>query len=95
MTQSTITRSMTEVGRATRAGAFTAMLAIIGLIAVTASVKTARAADQQQTEAGQDNEFNWKAAGPAYALAPQPGAYASAHRDRAIAARHKSFREYK
>jgi hypothetical protein len=80
MTQSTISRSMTKLGRATRAGAFTAMLALTGPTAAMAS-----AWDQQQTEAGQDNEFNHQTVGRGYALAPQHGPYASAHRGRAIA----------
>ncbi len=46
-----MTQSMTKLGRATCAGAFTAMLAIIGVIAVMASVKTAGAWDQQAGDA--------------------------------------------
>jgi hypothetical protein len=79
-----MTQSMTKLGRATRAGAFTAMLAIIGVTAVMASVKTARAWDRQASEATVDDEINRQAAGQGYAVAPRPGPYASAHRDRRI-----------
>ncbi len=50
-----MSQSMTKLGRAPRAGAFTAMLAIIGVITVMASVKTARAWDQQASEAALEN----------------------------------------
>lgn len=77
-----MTQSMTKLAGATRAGAFTAMLAIIGTTAAMASVKTARAWDQQASEAGSEYEINRLAAGQGYALAPRPGPYASARRDR-------------
>jgi hypothetical protein len=80
MTQSPISWSMTKLGSAMRVAAFTAMLALSGLTAAMAS-----AWDQQQTEAGQDNEFNHQTVGQGYALAPQHDPYASAHRGRAIA----------
>ncbi len=80
-----MTRSMTRLGRATRAGAFTAMLAIIGVTAVMAGVKTARAWDLQASEATVDDEMNRQAAGQAHAVASRPGPYASARRDRRIA----------
>ena len=81
-----MTQSMTELGRATRAGAFTAMLAIIGVTAVMASVKTARAWDRQASEATLDDEINRQAAGRGYAVAARPGPYASARRDRRVEA---------
>jgi hypothetical protein len=92
-----MTQSMTKLGRATRAGAFTAMLAIIGVTAVMASVKTARAWDAQAGEATADDEINRQAAGQGYALAPRPGPYASA-RDRHIEtppATRKGFQDIK
>ena len=77
-----MTQSMTRLGRATRAGAFTTMLAIIGVTAVMASVKTARAWDRQASEATVDDEVNRQAAGQGQAVAARPGPYASARRDR-------------
>ena len=77
-------QSMTKLGRATRAGAFTAMLTIIGVTAVMASVKTARAWDPQASEATVDDEMNRQAAGQGYVVGPRPGPYASARRDRRI-----------
>jgi hypothetical protein len=91
-------RTMTRLARATRAGAFTAMLAITGLTAVMASVKTARAWDQQANEASQDDAANRQAAGEGLAVAPQPGPYASAHRERPVAslpAAQKDFQDIK
>ena len=79
-----MTQSMTKLGRATRAGAFTAMLTIIGVTAVMASVKTARAWDPQASEATVDDEMNRQAAGQGYVVGPRPGPYASARRDRRI-----------
>ena len=79
-----MTQSMTKLARAMRAGAFTAMLTIIGVTAVMASVKTARAWDPQASEATVDDEMNRQAAGRGYAVAPRPGPYASARRDRRI-----------
>ncbi len=81
-----MTQSMTKLGRATRASAFTAMLAIIGVTAVMVSAKTARAWDRQASEASLDDEINRDAAGQGYAVAPRPGPYASARRDRRIEA---------
>jgi hypothetical protein len=81
-----MTQSMTKLGRVTRAGAFTAMLAIIGVTAVMASVKTARAWDRQASEAGSEYEINRLAAGQGYAVAPRPGPYASARRERRVEA---------
>jgi len=77
-----MTQSITKFGRATRAGAFTAMLAIIGVTAVMAGVKTARAWDRQASEATVDDEMNRQAAGQGHAVAPRPGPYASVRRDR-------------
>jgi hypothetical protein len=83
MTQSMI-QSMTKLGRATRAGAFTAMLAIIGVTAVMASVKTARAWDRQASEATLDDEINRQVARQGFTVAARPGPYASASRDRRV-----------
>jgi len=91
-----MTQSMTKLGRATRFGAFTAMLAIIGMTAVMAGAKTARAADLQANEASQDDETNRQAAGFGYAVAPGP--YASARRDRRVVtapAPRKDFQDIK
>jgi len=93
-----MTQLMTKLGRTTRAGAFTAMLAIIGVTAVLASVKTAQAWDPQANEASQDDETNRQAAGIGYAAAPQPGPYASARRDRRSESRpaaRKDFQDIK
>jgi hypothetical protein len=94
-----MTQSMTKRGRATRAGAFTAMLAIIGVTAVMASAKTARATDLQASEATQDDETNRQATGPGYAVAARPGPYASARRNRGVAgpsaAPRKDFQDIK
>jgi hypothetical protein len=93
-----MTRSMTKLGRATRAGAFAAMLAIIGVTAVMASVKTARAWDAQAGEAAADDEINRQAAGRGDAVAAQPGSYASARRERRIETppeTRKSFQDLK
>jgi hypothetical protein len=79
-------QSMTKLGRATRAGAFTATLAIIGVTAVMASVKTARAWDRQASEATLDDEINRQVARQAFAVAARPGPYASASPDRRIEA---------
>ena len=79
-----MTKSMTKPGRATRAGAFPAMLAIVGMIGVMASVKTARAFDRQDSPDAVENEMNRQAAAQGYAVAPRPGPYASAHRDRRV-----------
>jgi hypothetical protein len=79
-----MTQSMTKLGRATRAGAFTAMLTIIGVTAVMASVKTARAWDPQASEATVDDEMNRQAARQGHVVAPQPGPYASARRERHV-----------
>ena len=76
--------SMTKLGRSTRAGAFTAMLAIIGVTAVMASAKTARAWDQHASEATVDDEMNRQIAGQGYVVAPRPGPYASARRERHV-----------
>jgi hypothetical protein len=97
MTQST-TKPMTKLARARRAGAFTALLAIIGVTAVMAGVTTAQAADLQATEASSDDAANQQAAGPGYAVAARPGPYASVRHDRravtAPAAR-KDFQDVK
>jgi hypothetical protein len=77
-------QSMTKLGRATRAGALTAMLAIIGVTAVMASVKTARAWDPQASEATVDDEINRKVAQQGDVAAPRHGPYASARRDRRV-----------
>jgi len=93
-----MTQSTTKLGRATRAGAFTAMLAIIGMTAVMASVKTARAFDPQASEATADDEINRRVAGQGDAVATRPGPYASARRDRAIEtvpATRKGFQDIK
>jgi hypothetical protein len=76
--------TMTKLGRTTRTGAFAAMLAIIGMTAAMASVKTARAWDQQAGEAATDDQMNRLAAGQGDNVAPRPGPYASAHRGRRI-----------
>jgi hypothetical protein len=93
-----MTQSMTKLGRATRAGAFTAMLAIIGVTAVMAGVKTARAWDPQASEATVDDELNRQAAGQGYAVAQRPDPYASALRHRrpdTPAATRKDFQDLK
>ena len=77
-----MTQFMTKVGRATRTGAFTATLAIIGVTAAMAGVKTARAFDQQASEAAADDEMNRQAAGQGHAIVARLGPYASARRDR-------------
>ena len=79
-------QSMMKLGRATRAGAFATMLAIIGMTVVTASAQTARAWDRQASEATEDDATNRQAAGLGYAVAPRSGPYASARRARRIAA---------
>ena len=63
--------------RKTLARSFTAMLALAAMTAVTAGVSTARAWNQQATEAQMDNELNQRAAG-GYAR-HLSGPYASAH----------------
>jgi hypothetical protein len=91
-----MTQFMTKLGRATRAGAFTAMLAIVGVTAVMAGVKTARAWDRQASEATLDDEMNRQSTGQGYAVAQRPGSYASARRDRRIetpAATRKDFQD--
>ena len=75
-------QSMTKPGRAMRTGAFTAMLAIIGVTAVMAGANTARAWDQQASEATLDDAMNRQAARPGPAVVPRSGPYASAHSDR-------------
>jgi len=89
-----MTQSMTKLGRATRVGAFTAMLTIIGVTAVTASVKTARAWDPQASEATVDDEMNRQAARQGYVVAPQPGPYASARRERRVEAPPATRRDF-
>jgi hypothetical protein len=79
-----MSQSMTKLGRATRAGAFTAMLAIIGVTSVMTGVKTARAWDQQASEATVDDEINRQAAGQGRVVVLRSGAYASARRDRRV-----------
>ncbi len=79
-----MTQSMSKLARATRAGAFTAMLAIIGVTAVMASAKTAWACDQQGSEATVGDAVNRQAAAYGHAVASRPGPYASARRDRRI-----------
>ncbi len=54
---------ITTTSRKTLARSFTAMLALAAMTAVTAGVSTARAWDQQATEAQMDNELNQRAAG--------------------------------
>jgi hypothetical protein len=66
---------ITTTARKTLARSFAALLAVAAMTAVTAS--TARAWDQQATEAQMDNELNHGAAG-GYAR-HLSGAYASAH----------------
>jgi hypothetical protein len=73
---------MTRLGRATRAGAFTSMLAIIGVAAVTASATPARAWDRQASDATEDDAINRQSAGLGDAVAVRPGPYARARRDR-------------
>jgi hypothetical protein len=79
-----MTQSMTKLGRATRAGALTAMLAIAGMTAAMASAKTARAWDHQASEATVDDDMNRQVARPGSVTAPRPGPYASARRDRHV-----------
>jgi hypothetical protein len=76
---------ITTTARKTLARSFTAVLALAAMTAVTAGMSTARAWDQQATEAQMDNELNHQATG-GYArhlsrgYAPHPsGPYASAH----------------
>jgi hypothetical protein len=93
-----MTQSTTKPGRATRVGAFAAMLAIIGVTAVMAGVKSARAYDPQASEDAMDDAANRQAAGRGYAVAPRPGSYASTHRDRRIefpAATPRDFQDIK
>ena len=93
-----MTQSTTKLGRATRAGAFTAMLAIVGVTAVTAGMTTARAADLQASEASQDDAINRQVLGQDDAVAARPGPYASVHRGRGIEtppATHKDFQDIK
>jgi hypothetical protein len=90
-----MTQSLTKVGGAIRTGTFTAMLAMTGVTAVTASAETALAWDQQ---ASVDDTINRQAAGPGYAVAPQAGPYASAPRGRRIeapAVTRKDFQDIK
>ena len=54
---------ITTTSRKTLARSFTAMLALAAMTAVTAGVSTARAWDQQATEAQMDNELNYRGAG--------------------------------
>jgi hypothetical protein len=68
---------ITTTSRKMLARSFTAMLALATMTAVTAGVSTARAWDQQATEAQMDNELNQRAAG-GYAR-HLSGPYASAH----------------
>lgn len=51
-----------------------------------AGLQTARAWDQQASDDTLDHEANRQAAGQGYALAPRSDLYASARRDRRIAA---------
>ena len=93
-----MTQSITKLGGAVRAGAFTAMLATIGLTAVMASAPPARAADLQAGEATQDDAINRQAAGLGDIVAPPPGPYASARRGRRSnppPAPHKDFQDIK
>ena len=76
---------ITTTSRKTLARSFTVMLALAAMTAVTAGVSTARAWDQQATEAQMDNELNHQATGGyarhlsgGYARHPS-GPYASAH----------------
>jgi hypothetical protein len=93
-----MTQSLTKVGGAIRAGIFTAMFAMTGMTAVTASAQIALAWDQQASEATVDDTINRQAAGLGYAVAPQPGPYASAPRGRRIeapAVARKDFQDIK
>ena len=93
-----MTQLMTKLGRATRTGAFTAMLVIIGVTAVMASAKAAQAADLQASEAADDDVTNRQAVGPGYAAAPARGPYANARHDRrseASPAPRKDFQDIK
>src|SRR5712671_6054750 len=54
---------ITTPARKTLARSFTAMLAVAAMTAVTAGVNTAKAWDQQATEAQMDNELNYRGAG--------------------------------
>jgi hypothetical protein len=54
---------ITTPARKTLARSFTAVLAVAAMTAVTAGISTARAWDQQATEAQMDNELNQRAAG--------------------------------
>ena len=77
-----MTWSMTKLGRAARAGALTAMLAITGVTAVIAGATSAQAWDRQGGEATEDDATNRQAAGRGATIAARPGPYASARRDR-------------
>jgi hypothetical protein len=72
---------ITATARKTPARSFTAVLAVAAMT-VLAGANTAKAWDQQATEAQMDNELNYRAAGGyAYAASSRhrSGAYASAH----------------
>jgi hypothetical protein len=72
---------ITATARKTRAQSFASIVAIAAM-AVLAGANTAKAWDQQATEAQMDNEDNYRAAG-GYAYSPssrhRSGAYARAH----------------
>ena len=88
-----MTQLMTKLARAMGVGALAAMLAIIGMTAVMASVKTARAWDRQASEAGLEDEINRHAAGQGHAVATRPGPYASARRIEPPPATRKDFQD--
>jgi hypothetical protein len=93
-----MTQSITQLSRAIRAGAFTAMLATIGVTAVMASAQPARASELQAGEAAQDDAINRQATGLGDIVTPRLGPYASARRDRrdeAAAAPRKDFQDIK
>jgi len=70
---------ITTTARKTLARSFTAVLAVAAM-AVLAGANTAKAWDQQATEAQMDNEANYRGAGAyGYSVTPHlSGAYASA-----------------
>lgn len=72
-------KPITATARTTLGRSFTAMLAVAAMTAVMAGVNTAKAWDQQATEAQMDNELNYGAYGYSANSRHLSGAYASAH----------------
>jgi hypothetical protein len=90
--------SMTKLGRAARAGALIATLAIVGGTAVMASATAARAGDRQASDAAEDNAINQRAAALGATVDARSGPYASARRHRggvASPAARKGFQDIK